>query len=169
RHHGEIRIAVIFEKNKELIARIKQFEGSKWSQTLQLWHVPDTEANRIRFKLKTIQESMPSEEGILAIENFSRHLKSKRYSQNTIKSYCDALQSFLVFYREKPVKDITNEDVIRYNNDYIIKHRLSSSYQNQIVNAIKLFFRIVNEKAIHPDLIHRPKREKKLPNVLSKE
>lgn len=169
RHHGEIRIAVIFEKNKELIARIKQFEGSKWSQTLQLWHVPDTEANRIRFKLKTIQESMPSEEGILAIENFSRHLKSKRYSQNTIKSYCDALQSFLVFYREKPVKDITNEDVIRYNNDYIIKHRLSSSYQNQIVNAITLFFRIVNEKAIHPDLIHRPKREKKLPNVLSKE
>ena len=50
-----------------------------------------------------------------------------------------------------------------------MKNKFSSSYQNQIVNAIKLFFKIVKESSIETDKIHRPKREKKLPNVLSKE
>ena len=62
-----------------------------------------------------------------------------------------------------------NDDFIAYNNDYILKNKFSSSYQNQIVNAIKLFFKIVKESSIEIDKIHRPKREKTLPNVLSKE
>ncbi|MEO8515271.1 MAG: tyrosine-type recombinase/integrase [Flavobacterium sp.] len=168
KHHGEIRIAVIFERNAALIDRIKRFEGSRWSATLQLWHIPDTEANRIRFKLKTIVENSPSEEGILAIGRFTSYLKSKRYSENTIKTYVEALKSFLIFYREKTLENITNEDVIIYNNEFILKNKLSSSYQNQIVNSIKLFFRTIKNRKIDPELIHRPKREKSLPNVLSK-
>lgn len=50
-HRGIKRIAVYFEKNAELIARIKKLEGSRWSQSLGVWHLPDTEENRIRFKL----------------------------------------------------------------------------------------------------------------------
>lgn len=50
-HNKEKRIAVHFEKNAELIARIKQLVGSKWSQSLKVWHLPDTEENRIRFKI----------------------------------------------------------------------------------------------------------------------
>jgi integrase len=50
-----------------------------------------------------------------------------------------------------------------------MKNKFSSSYQNQIVNAIKLFFKIAKESTIEIDKIHRPKREKVLPNVLSKE
>lgn len=44
-----------------------------------------------------------------------------------------------------------------------------SSYQNQVVNAVKLFFSSIEYKKLQPDLIMRPKREKLLPNVLSKE
>jgi len=51
KHKGESRIAVYFEKNAEWIARIKKLEGVRWSQTLKAWHLPDTEENRIRFKL----------------------------------------------------------------------------------------------------------------------
>jgi integrase/recombinase XerD len=94
---------------------------------------------------------------------------SKRYSPNTINTYCEALKSFLIFCNTKAVRDITNDDVILYNNNYILKNNLSSSYQNQIVNAIKLYFKIVKETAIEIDKIHRPRREKALPNVLSKE
>ena len=50
-----------------------------------------------------------------------------------------------------------------------IRARNTSSYQNQVVNAIKLFFRQIENRNIDVDLIHRPKREKLLPNVLSKE
>ncbi|RZL22016.1 MAG: integrase, partial [Pedobacter sp.] len=95
--------------------------------------------------------------------------KSKRYAENTIKTYTEALRSFLVFYNTKPIQEIENKDVITYNIDFILKKKLSASYQNQIVNAIKLFFKTVENKVMNEALIHRPKKEKLLPNVLSKE
>jgi integrase/recombinase XerD len=169
KHNGIIRIAIIFKKNAELIARVKLIEGSRWSQSLAVWHIPDNEENRIRFKIPPHQQTVPSEEGIAAIEKFKQWLLSKRYSESTITSYTEALKSFLVFYRDKPISEITNEDVIVYNNDYILKNNLSASYQNQIVNAIKLFFQTIRETKMMVDKIHRPKRAKLLPNVLSKE
>ena len=168
-HKGSPRIAIYFEKNEVLIARIKTFEDARWSASNKYWHLPDTEANRLHFNLPLAHTLVPNAEGIASIETFKRYLLSKRYSPNTLNTYSEALKSFLTFCNTKAVKDITNEDVILYNNDYILKHNLSSSYQNQIVNAIKLYFKIVKETAIDIDKIHRPKREKVLPNVLSKE
>lgn len=168
-HKGSKRIAVYFEKNAELIARIKKLDGSRWSQTLGVWHLPDTIENRERFRLAPLSHSLPSAEGIEQIEKFKQWLRSKRYSERTITTYSEALKSFLIFYREKALAEITNEDVIVYNNEYILKNNLSASFQNQIVNAIKLFFKIIHDSKIEIDKIHRPKREKVLPNVLSKE
>jgi integrase/recombinase XerD len=169
KHEGTSRIAVLFEKNSELIARIKTIAGSRWSNTLGVWHLPDTEENRLRFQLPLHSTTIPSGEGILQIEKFKQWMHSKRYSESTITSYSEALKSFLLFYREKPIVEITNDDVIVYNNDFILKNNLSASYQNQIVNAIKLFFQTVRDTKIMVDKIHRPKRAKLLPNVLSKE
>lgn len=168
-HKGENRIAVYFEKNADLIARIKKIDGARWSQQKMVWHIPDTEENRVRFKITPLSHTLPSEEAILQIEKFKQWLRSKRYSENTIVTYSEALKSFLLFYREKDIAAITNEDVIVYNNDYILKKNLSASYQNQIVNSLKLFFKIIHDSKIEIDKIHRPKRAKVLPNVLSKE
>lgn len=168
-HRSEKRIAVYFEKNADLIARIKKLDGSRWSQTLGAWHVPDTAENRERFHLVPLNHSLPSGEGIEQIEKFKQWLRSKRYSENTVTTYSEALRWFLIFYREKAVAEITNQDVIIYNNEYILKNNLSASYQNQIVNAIKLFFTTIRETKMLVDKIHRPKRAKVLPNVLSKE
>ena len=90
KHKGEMRIAVFFEKNTDLISRIKKVEGSRWSQSNGFWHVPNTVENQIRFKITV---SLPSAEGIEAIEKFKQHLRSKRYSESTIKTYSEALQS----------------------------------------------------------------------------
>lgn len=169
KHRGENRIAVYFEKNNILIDRIKQVEGARWSSQKTLWHVPDTAENRIRFKIVPLEKTIPSAEGIAQIEKFKHWLLSKRYSNSTITTYTEALKSFLTFFNEKPVAEITNDDVIRYNNEYILNNHLSSSFQNQIVNSIKLFFKTVRETKIEIDKIHRPKRAKLLPNVLSKE
>jgi integrase/recombinase XerD len=168
-HKGSKRIAVYFEKNAELIARIKEIGGARWSQSLIAWHLPDTVENRIRFKLMPLSHSLPSTEGMAQIEKFKQYLRSKRYSESTIMTYSEALKSFLVFYREKPIADITNEDVIVFNNEYILKKNLSASYQNQIVNAIKLFFKIIHDSKMVIEELHRPKNAKRLPNVLSKE
>lgn len=166
-HKGLSRIAVYFEKNKELNERIKRLEGALWSASLGAWHLPDTPSNRTRFKIP--QEIILSENHLKSLEYFKQWLRSKRYSDSTIKTYSEALKSFLLFYNEKESKEITEQDVVHYNNQFILKNQLSSSYQNQIVNAIKLFFGIVNNSKMKIELIHRPKREKLLPNVLSKE
>lgn len=169
KHNSVDRIAVYFENSKDLISRIKTIEGAQWSQQNKVWHLPDTEENRKRFKIAPSSNNLLSEEGIVQIEKFKHWLRSKRYSESTLKTYSEALKSFLIFCNAKSIKDITHDDVIGYNNEYILKNNLSSSYQNQVVNAIKLFFRIIKDSTIEITKIHRPKREKVLPNVLSKE
>ncbi|WP_284652414.1 site-specific tyrosine recombinase/integron integrase [Flavobacterium terrisoli] len=168
-HGGEKRIAVSFDKDEVLIARIKAIAGSRWSQSLKVWHVPDTDENRKRFGLPLLADTMPNEEGLRGLENFRRWLRSKRYSENTIATYLDAAKSLLAFYNQKAISEIDNDDLILYNNDYILKKQLSASYQNQIVNAIKLFFTTIGNRKVDIERIHRPKRAKVLPNVLSKE
>ncbi|MDX2172190.1 MAG: site-specific integrase [Bacteroidota bacterium] len=120
---------------------------------------------------KTVSFNLPalSKEGEEKLQHFKNWLNSKRYSQSTIGTYTDALKTFLRFYSHKTIAEITNEDIINFNNEYILKQKLSASFQNQIVNAIKLFIRIIENKHLNPELIHRPKRQKLLPNVLSKE
>jgi integrase/recombinase XerD len=102
KHRSQSRIAVYFDKNAELIARIKILEGALWSQTLKAWHLPDTEEYRKQFGLRLVEESLPSAEGIAGIEKFKRHLQSKRYSESTVKTYSEALKSFLLSTEKAP-------------------------------------------------------------------
>lgn len=167
KHKNDNRIAVYFEKNTDWNNRIKKLPDARWSNTLKAWHLPDTNENRQKFGLaeaKTMDEDHQKE-----ITVFISWLRSKRYSENTVKTYAEALKSFLTFFNHKSIDEITNEDVIKYNNEYILKKGLSASYQNQIVNAVKLFFVTLQDIKIEVEKIHRPKKSKTLPNVLSKE
>ena len=103
------------------------------------------------------------------IQIFNRYLSSKRYSPNTIKVYSDSMSTFLRYFSMKDTTDISNDDLIDFNNNYILKNNFSASFQNQVVNAVKLYFSAIQHKKIDVELIHRPRREKLLPNVLSKE
>ena len=166
---GMPRIAVYFEKNATLIARVKSFTDARWDAKNRFWHVPDTHENRLLFDLPLSQQLLPNAEAQESLTLFKRYLLSKRYSPNTIATYSEALKSFLLYCGSKSIECISNADVIAYNNDYILQKNLSASYQNQVVNAIKLFFKIIKNSALEIDKIHRPKRAKNLPNVLSKE
>jgi len=53
-------------------------------------------------------------------------------------------------------------------NEYIIKKHLSYSYQNQVINAVKIFFREIEHSKFDVEKFERPRRQYKLPNVLSK-
>ena len=148
-HRDAFRIGIFFcynaEKIRNLIARVKQLEGARWSQSTKVWHLPDSAENRLHFGLPSLASTFPSEEGQQAIEKFKQHLRSKRYSESTIGKYSDGLRSFLVFYNTKPIAEITNEDVIIYNNDFILKKGLSEFYLNQIVwhgGGRKILFRV---------------------------
>lgn len=164
---GESRIAIKFPKDKALIERVKRLDGVRWNPDKLYWHVPDTPAYRERFKLPQKRELKEAQQQ--AIESFRNWMRSKRYGESTIKTYVEALRSFLLFFHDKSLEEIATEDLVTYNNDYILKNNLSSSYQNQVVNAVKLYFRTLENRKLDPDLLHRPRREKVLPNVLSKE
>lgn len=180
KHQNEIRLAVRFGFDDTLKHLVKQLAGAKWSNTLKSWYVDDTNENLS--KIYTLFENKAAIDESLLVEivklsaeaeenivRFVSWLKSKRYSPNTIKTYVDAIKSFLKFYHNKPIAEITNQDVIIFNNEYILAKNYSASFQNQVVNSLKLFFRTVQNKTIDVDLMHRPKRPKLLPNVLSKE
>jgi integrase/recombinase XerD len=103
------------------------------------------------------------------IEEFILWMKHRRYSENTIKTYSEGIRIFLRFYSGKRPEEITNKDLVDFNNGHILKRGYSASFQNQVINAVKLFFRKIENRVLEPDLIERPRREHRLPNVLSKE
>ena len=104
-----------------------------------------------------------------AIIRFEKWLLSKRYSKSTIKTYCDALRVFFTYHKNISIQHITMQHIIQFNNEYIIGRGLSISYQNQFVNALKLFYLIIRNTNFIIENIARPRREYRLPNVLSKE
>lgn len=170
------RIAIRFNYNKEWNNLVKTLKGAQWSNSQRCWHVEDNAYYRNLLQLvipeKKYTPKNPesiSPGGYEKIEQFVRWMKSRNYSDNTIHTYSDALKVFLKYYRNKPVEEIVNKDVIDFNVDYIKANGYSVSMQNQTVNAIKLFFSIVQGSKMEIGKIHRPRREKKLPNVLSKE
>jgi len=103
------------------------------------------------------------------IASFRGWMQQKRYSENTIKTYIEAIQTFLKYYHLKKTTEITNTDLVEFNRDYILGNGYSSSFQNQVINAVKLFFRKTSNREIDVEQIERPRKEYKLPNVLSKE
>ena len=182
------RLGLYFPYNEELIRLVKKLSDARWSRTHSCWHIADTAGNlEVLYKLmdgkaiinnKMSIERKPehnvkrkelSGEKIRKLEEFKEWLTSRRYSANTIKTYTDALERFLEFFSQKAIHEINNEDIIHFNNEYIIKNGYSSSFQNQVVNAVKLFFSVTENVKLELEKIHRPKREKKLPNVLSRE
>jgi integrase/recombinase XerD len=109
---------------------------------------------------------MKTQQHLIAFKNYMNY---RRYSSNTIKTYSDALEVFFRFYQNKQLESLTIEDIVYFNSEYILRKNLSASYQNQVINAIKLFYRNRFNRTMEVDFIQRPKREKRLPNVLSKE
>lgn len=103
------------------------------------------------------------------IQRFRDWMQQKRYSPNTIKTYSEAISTFLKYFHYKTTSVITNADLIDFNSNYIIKNGYSSAYQNQVINGVKLFFSFAGSLKFDIEKTERPRREHKLPNVLSKQ
>lgn len=195
-HNNSTRLFLKFGYDQKLSELVKTLPGCKWSQTKKAWHIPyDMEMpDRLALfftehgvKLTYVNEFLelpvrasakpkPNEalpgvnaEHVEKLKVFMQWMRSRRYSESTIGTYSDALKTFLRFHCQKDVSELSNNDIVIFNNEYVLKNKFSSSYQNQVVNAIKLFFRVVENKVMETEKVHRPKREKLLPNVLSKE
>jgi integrase/recombinase XerD len=182
-------IRLEFPFDFELKELVKTFPGCEWDPKQKVWWVPYTEdqfkgilrsfrgkawLDCSQFQAVKLSPSYPelpplTEVIICEVKSFEDWMRSKRYSESTIKTYMESIGIFFRYWNNKPLKEIDNEDFEKFNKEYVIERGYSASFQNQIVNALKLFFRNRQQRKLNIELIYRPKRAKVLPNVLSKE
>lgn len=110
-----------------------------------------------------------SPEGRDAMQFFHDHLERNRYSLRTVESYQALLGLFFKFFNDRNPDDISQNDVADFMNDFIIRNGFSSSYQNQMISAIKMYYDESGRGKIIPQFLERPRRSRALPKVFSKE
>tara|TARA_R110002050_G_C8893751_1_gene509637 strand:+ start:441 stop:1562 length:1122 start_codon:yes stop_codon:yes gene_type:complete len=182
-------IRLEFPYDFELKEIVKGFPECKWYLKERVWAVPytPTQVSELLqyFKEKNIwldysriqkvdlpekYPDLPVLNAVLQaeIQRFKEWMRNRRYSESTIKTYSEAVALFFRFLDSKLPSSITNEDLEIFNRDYIIRRKYSVSYQSQVINGVKLYFNILEERVLNPEIIKRPKQAKSLPNVLSK-
>ncbi|WP_238392622.1 tyrosine-type recombinase/integrase [Paenibacillus antri] len=92
-------------------------------------------------------------------------LKARGYSDRTVKAYIGHVARFFATYQEGN-EDWDEQLMMRYNV-YLQERSFSHSYINQAISAITFYLRHVCEAPPVSVAYARPKREQKLPNVLS--
>ncbi len=184
---GQSVIGIRFPYSAEVKELLKKKFRARWKPEEQFWYVANHLQNYERLKeslgyygvittaeIKVRETSVTSAVQLTpekdeALQQFARYLRVRRYSDSTIQVYVQALRVFFAFYVDIEIKEITNEDVVHFNNVHILEAKRSSSYQSQVISAIKLYYNTLADKKLDPVILFRPKKENKLPNVLSKE
>lgn len=98
-----------------------------------------------------------------------KHLDGVRYSSRTNESYLALLELFFKFYNEKDPLKITSNEVSQFVHEFIVTNGYSASYQNQMISAIKTFYKILGKANFEPKIFERPRKSKALPKVFSKD
>lgn len=198
-HRNKKRILLIFDYDRDLIQKIKELHGRKWSKTKNCRHIPfqedyntylnDRFNNEIRFlpytnnevlyKLKNNTKVQFTSTGKYKTESknkdiklpkeFEDTLKLKRYSRNTVRSYISHFSQFLAYCTGRDPKEITDQQIREYLLYLVNTKKVSISYQNQAINSIKFYYEKVLGGQTSTYYLQRPKKEKKLPSVLSEE
>ncbi|MBN2763925.1 MAG: tyrosine-type recombinase/integrase [Bacteroidales bacterium] len=103
------------------------------------------------------------------IEKFRQWMRQRRYAEQTIKTYTGMLEVFFSHFPEKRVGEIRLSDVEEFNYYHVIGNGFSASYQNQMINAIKLFYLKMLGINFGLKELERPRRGRPLPKVIPKE
>jgi integrase/recombinase XerD len=98
---------------------------------------------------------------------FKDYMIRRRYSKRTIDAYTSLINTFLTVLKTINPDELSDEDIGRYITKYYVKSGYSRSYQNQAVNALRLYYKSEFNRDIGLVVPLRPKREQTLPNVLS--
>jgi uncharacterized protein (UPF0297 family) len=84
---------------------MSKIAGARWSQSLKSWHIPDTNANRLRCGfLPTHVEADNDEIKQTLIEVYNK-IQLKAYSNNTAKNYLLHLREYFETIIKKYEKD----------------------------------------------------------------
>ena len=169
-------IKLLFDYNKDTVAKIRAIPGAKWSSSMRCWYIADQPQKitalqniGINIEQNSISNSIADDANSDLLIRFSDYMKEMRYSTKTISSYIECMRIFLNFHSKKHYLEIDNKDVDYFNRNYILRKNLSATYQGQFINALKLFYAKIPRKKLIIDYMERPRTGSPLPKVLSKE
>lgn len=103
------------------------------------------------------------------LTGYVQKLELRRYSESTCKAYYIMFREFLRFVHPRPVFQLTDRDILDYQYYLVHEKRVSRSYQNQSINAIKFFLEQMLGYDRQVYALERPMKERRLPLVLSQE
>ena len=188
-HRGNGVVWVDFAYTKNIVDQIKAF-GGRWSQSKKRWYVSKAKFDLHAFfeafkksgfidysemRSKNAIEKVPARNKKKAVEKASINLPKgykelldqKRYSESTKKTYINYFTDFVIHFHGKELKQITKQEINAYILELIEKGNISTSQQNQRINAIKFYYeKVLGRKKEYFD-IERPRKEKTLPSVIS--
>lgn len=159
--NNEKKIAVKFKYDKEILNRIKTIKGRKWDAIQKVWYLPYIANYELEYLKILIPKKLNND---ILVKNAIIFMENKRYSPRTIEQYKKYIDDFNTNLN-KNFYEVNNKDISNYINEKCLKK--SYSFQNQMINALKLLFRI-NNINIQLENIERPRKGRPLPVVLSK-
>ena len=183
-HRKQSRILIKFKYNEVLIVLMRSLKNAFWSATLKCWCIEDTAENLklivILLKNKAVINSEHLQKKNLykrqlneiqktLLNNFFIYLRGKRYRKSTIDTYVFFVADFIAFHTKKDLNSLDSRSVEEYIEVIFIKRKYAISSQRQFISALKLFIIFYPETMINDLELARPKRSKKLPNVLAPE
>lgn len=161
-HKDENRIKLVFKYDAALIAKVKNLEGRKWSQTMKCWHIPyredyneylkkwlaegtltgkyvnatiETNKKGIKSKLK---QPVLDKAGVKALQNYSDVMKLKRLSLRTQEIYTPFFLTFLNHFKGQDVNELTYSELHSYIKEYA--NKLNYTQKKQMIAAIKFYY-----------------------------
>lgn len=183
------RLKIYFAYNKAVFKKLRSYPYSNWNSKLKYQSIPfqenylkELESFAMEQNLKFLFEKEAevgsrvkytadhdSKDYRKCPQEYVLKMKELRNSENTIRVYESAFEQFCNYYRSVPLEEITQQQITDYLRHLVIDRKVSASYQNQAINAIKFYYERVLGGERKTYLIDRPRREQKLPVVLSKE
>jgi len=100
-------------------------------------------------------------------ERLRENFKLLNYGKRTIEQYISNVNRFLFSIGQNTV---LNPEVVRdYIDEMSISRNYSRSYQNLMINSIKAYYRYIHGVELDRFELPRPKRDKSVPIILSKQ
>ncbi|MAL58601.1 MAG: integrase [Flavobacteriaceae bacterium] len=189
-HKAKSCVAIKFPYSFETKEYIKQFEGVYWTKTYRTFYLFYDEVRLKNFKkhlkqggLQVLEDEPKNTSQIQKGKQYKlppltpdktkiyRHfldfLKGKRFSKSTIATYSNFVLDFLRFTEDKPAEKLNENDVRLYIQWAVGKLNYSISTHRQMVSGLRHFAYFYPACVINAEKIHMPKKDKKLPVVLS--
>lgn len=171
---------VTFDYSEAHVKKVRTIKGRRWDQLNKHWVVPRTEET-IKDLIKNFGNQLtidPSvkiwfndiKEQLLNISSIKQKMEEelilKGYTERTRKNYLGHIKRFFM-YTGKDHNLVETQDIRGYLIYLLEEKDMSHSFVNQAISAVKFWFCIVSKRQDISVYMPRPKREEKLPDVLS--